>query len=152
MQEILLQIFRMIHIKVYMFLMITMLKSKNTFVCFMILKMNWKNKTTCQCIFIAAGISISRQILMDISHLKWLKELEILDEYISNFESLTEKIERCQHRLEELSQEEPYKEKVHRYALLKEWIQLLRWLYTYNYLIMTVSQILRLLLLFWIYT
>ena len=62
---------------------------------------------------------------MDISHLKWLKELEIQDEYISNFESLTEKIERCQHRLEELSQEEPYKEKVHRYALLKEWIQLL---------------------------
>lgn len=53
------------------------------------------------------------------SHMKWLKELEmpdmyreILDEYISNLESLTEKIERYQHRLEELSQEEVYKEKV----------------------------------------
>lgn len=51
--------------------------------------------------------------------MKWLKELEmssmyreILDEYISLFESLTEKIERYHHRLEELSQEEPYKEKV----------------------------------------
>ena len=53
------------------------------------------------------------------AHMKWLKELEmssmyreILDEYISHFESLTEKIERYHHRLEELSQEEPYKEKV----------------------------------------
>jgi len=52
-------------------------------------------------------------------HLKWLKELEIrsmlreiLDEYISHFESLTENIERYKHRLEELSQKELYKEKV----------------------------------------
>lgn len=53
------------------------------------------------------------------SHMKWLKELEmpkmyreILDEYLSHLESLTEKIERYQHRLEKLSQEEPYKEKI----------------------------------------
>ena len=53
------------------------------------------------------------------AHVKWLKELEmrsmlreILDEYISHFESLTENIERYKHRLEELSQKELYKEKV----------------------------------------
>ena len=53
------------------------------------------------------------------AHVKWLKEIEmrsmlreILDEYISHFESLTENIERYKHRLEELSQKELYKEKV----------------------------------------
>lgn len=53
------------------------------------------------------------------AHIKWIEELEvsdmykeILNEYISHFRSLTEKIERYKHRLEELSQEEPYKEKI----------------------------------------
>lgn len=53
------------------------------------------------------------------SHIKWLKELEledmyreILNEYLSQLELLTTKIERFQNKLEELSQEEPYKEKI----------------------------------------
>lgn len=53
------------------------------------------------------------------AHIKWLKGLklnsmykEILDEYLSELERLTEKIERFQHKLEELSQEDSYKEKV----------------------------------------
>ena len=60
------------------------------------------------------------------AHMKWLKELEmsdmyreILDEYVSHIELLTEKIERYQHRLEELSQEEPYKEKIGQLRCLK---------------------------------
>lgn len=53
------------------------------------------------------------------AHIKWLRELklnsmykEILDEYLSQLELLTEKIERFQHKLEELSQEDSYKEKI----------------------------------------
>ena len=53
------------------------------------------------------------------AHIKWLKELklddmhrEILDEYLSRLEILTEKIERFQNRLEELSQKETYREKI----------------------------------------
>lgn len=53
------------------------------------------------------------------AHIKWIEELEvsdmykeILDEYLAHFKQLTEKIERYQHRLEELSQEEPYIEKI----------------------------------------
>ena len=53
------------------------------------------------------------------AHIKWIEELEvsdmyreILDEYISHFRLLTEKIERYAHRLEELSKEEPYEEKI----------------------------------------
>lgn len=53
------------------------------------------------------------------AHIKWLKELklndmhrEILDEYLSQLEILTEKIERFQNRLEELSQKETYREKI----------------------------------------
>lgn len=60
------------------------------------------------------------------SHIKWLKELElntlyreILDEYLSELEHLTEKIERFQYKLEELSQEEPYKEKIGELRCLK---------------------------------
>lgn len=37
---------------------------------------------------------------------------EILDEYLSELEHLTDKIERFQYKLEELSQESPYKEKI----------------------------------------
>lgn len=53
------------------------------------------------------------------AHIKWLRELEltsmykeILNEYLSELELLTEKAERFQHKLEELSQEDPYKEKI----------------------------------------
>jgi len=53
------------------------------------------------------------------SHIKWLKQVkvsemyrEILDEYIAEFESLQEKIERFTYRIEELSQKDSYKEKV----------------------------------------
>lgn len=60
------------------------------------------------------------------SHIKWLKELElkdmyreILDEYLSQLESLTEKIERFQNRLEELSQKETYKEKISKLRCIK---------------------------------
>lgn len=60
------------------------------------------------------------------SHIKWLKELElkemyreILDEYLSQLELLTEKIKRFQNRLEELSQKETYKEKISRLRCLK---------------------------------
>lgn len=60
------------------------------------------------------------------SHIKWLKELElkdmyreILDEYLSQLESLTEKIERFQNRLEELSQKETYKENISKLRCIK---------------------------------
>lgn len=60
------------------------------------------------------------------SHIKWLKELkldpmyrEILDEYLSQLELLETKIGRFQHKLEELSQEEPYKEKIGELRCLK---------------------------------
>lgn len=60
------------------------------------------------------------------AHIKWLKELEldkmyreILDEYLSQLELLTEKLERFQNKLEELSQKEPYKEKVGELRCLK---------------------------------
>ncbi|MEG0276295.1 MAG: IS110 family transposase [Coprobacillus sp.] len=53
------------------------------------------------------------------SHIKWLKGLEmkvmyreILDEYLSQLDLLTTKIERFQLKLEELSLKEPYKEKI----------------------------------------
>ena len=53
------------------------------------------------------------------AHIKWIEDLdvsdmykEILDEYLSHFKQLTEKIERYVNRLEELSQEEPYKKKI----------------------------------------
>lgn len=53
------------------------------------------------------------------AHVKWIEEIEmsdmyreIVNEYLSHYRTLTEKIERYQHRLEELSQEEPYKEKI----------------------------------------
>lgn len=61
-----------------------------------------------------------------LAHMKWLKELEmsamyreILNEYISHYESLTSKIERYQNKLAELSQEEPYKEKIGQLRCLK---------------------------------
>lgn len=60
------------------------------------------------------------------SHIKWLRELEmnemyreILDEYLSQLELLTEKIERFQNRLEELSQKETYKEKIAQLRCIK---------------------------------
>lgn len=60
------------------------------------------------------------------SHIKWLKELEladmyreILDEYLSQLETLTAKIERFQNKLEKLSLEEPYKEKIGKLRCLK---------------------------------
>ena len=53
------------------------------------------------------------------AHIKWLRGLElnsmykeILDEYLSQLEELTEKIERFQHKLEELSQKDSYREKI----------------------------------------
>ena len=53
------------------------------------------------------------------SHIKWLKELElnemyreILDEYLSELDSLSSKIERFQLKLENLSQEDTYKAKI----------------------------------------
>lgn len=60
------------------------------------------------------------------AHIKWLKELklndmhrEILDEYLSQLEILTEKIERFQNRLEELSQKETYREKIDQLRCIK---------------------------------
>lgn len=44
---------------------------------------------------------------------------EILDEYLSQLEILTEKIERFQNRLEELSQKETYKEKIGQLRCIK---------------------------------
>ena len=52
-------------------------------------------------------------------HLKWLKELEmnegykeILDEYLLTFQTLKDKIERLDRRIEEMASEEGYKERV----------------------------------------
>ena len=52
-------------------------------------------------------------------HINWMKELEIeglyreiLDEYLSELESLTDRIERFESKLIEISQEEAYKEKI----------------------------------------
>lgn len=60
------------------------------------------------------------------AHIKWLKELElsdmyreILDEYLSQLEILSEKIERFKHRLEELSQKETYNEKIGQLRCIK---------------------------------
>lgn len=60
------------------------------------------------------------------SHIKWLKELElskmyreILDEYLSELDSLTARIERFQNKLIELSQDEPYKDKIGELRCLK---------------------------------
>lgn len=60
------------------------------------------------------------------AHIKWLKELEladmyreILDEYLSQLETLTTKIERFQNKLEKLSLEEPYKKKIGELRCLK---------------------------------
>ena len=54
-----------------------------------------------------------------ISHIKWLKSLDLtglaketLSEYLVTYEYLTEKIERLDHRIEELASGEKYKEKV----------------------------------------
>lgn len=65
------------------------------------------------------GITYSGKSRWTQIHIKWLKEIElsklyreILDEYLSEYESLSEKIERYAHKLELLSQEERYKEKV----------------------------------------
>lgn len=44
---------------------------------------------------------------------------EILDEYLSQLETLTEKIERFKYRLEELSQKETYKEKIGQLRCIK---------------------------------
>lgn len=53
------------------------------------------------------------------AHIKWLRELNLgdidqiaLEEYLSHLDYLLTKIERFQSKLEELSQEEPYKEKI----------------------------------------
>lgn len=40
-----------------------------------------------------------------------------MDEYLSQLEILTEKIERFQNQLEELSQKETYKEKIQSYVV-----------------------------------
>lgn len=60
------------------------------------------------------------------THIQWLKELklndmhrEILDEYLSQLENLTEKIERFQNRLEELPQKETYREKIGQLQCIK---------------------------------
>ena len=60
------------------------------------------------------------------AHIKWLKELElsdmyreILDEYLSQLEILSEKIERFKYRLEELSQKETYNEKIGQLRCIK---------------------------------
>ena len=54
-----------------------------------------------------------------IAHIKWLKSLDLtglpketLSEYLVTYEYLTEKIERLDHRIEELASGEKYKEKV----------------------------------------
>lgn len=53
------------------------------------------------------------------AHIKWLKDLtlegmykDILEEYLSQLDLLNQKIERFKYKLEELSQEEAYKEKI----------------------------------------
>lgn len=60
------------------------------------------------------------------AHIKWIKSLElsdiyknILDEYLSELESIQTRIERFQLKLEEISQEEPYKEKIGQLRCLK---------------------------------
>ena len=60
------------------------------------------------------------------THIKWLKELEladmyreILDEYLSQLDVLNTKIERFQNKLEELSHEEPYEEKIGQLRCIK---------------------------------
>lgn len=60
------------------------------------------------------------------AHIKWLKELklndmhrEILDEYLSQLEILTEKIKRFQNRLKELSHKETYREKIGQLRCIK---------------------------------
>lgn len=60
------------------------------------------------------------------AHIKWINSLElseiyneILDEYLSEYDSLKTKIERFQTKLEEISQEETYKEKVGQLRCLK---------------------------------
>lgn len=61
-----------------------------------------------------------------ISHIEWLKGLEldpmyeeILEEYLSQLEILETKIGRFQYKLEELSQEAPYQEKIGELRCLK---------------------------------
>lgn len=44
---------------------------------------------------------------------------EILDEYLSQLEILTKKIERFQNRLEKLSQKETYREKIDQLRCIK---------------------------------
>ena len=60
------------------------------------------------------------------AHLKWMNGLElepefreILDEYLSEYDSLSERIERFKGRLEEMAQKERYKEKVEQLRCLK---------------------------------
>ena len=55
------------------------------------------------------------------AHLKWLRSLkpdglyhEILSEYLATFDSLNDKLERLDRRIEELSHDEDYDEKVHK--------------------------------------
>ena len=60
------------------------------------------------------------------THIKWLKKVEvsemyreILDEYIAEFESLQEKIERVSYRIDELSHKETYEKKIGEVRCLK---------------------------------
>ena len=66
------------------------------------------------------GIHYSGKSRWTTAHMKWLRELEfdsdtyrdILDEYLSELDNLLSKIERQLYRLEEISQEDTYQEKI----------------------------------------
>ena len=61
-----------------------------------------------------------------IAHIKWLRSVkleplyrELLDEYLATYDQLTDKIERFDNRIQELSETDSYKEKVSRLRCLK---------------------------------
>lgn len=61
-----------------------------------------------------------------IAHIKWLRSVEIaplyretLNEYLATYDQLTDKIERFDNRIQELSETDDYKEKVSRLRCLK---------------------------------
>lgn len=78
-----------------------------------------KLKQQINALLLRHGYHYSGKSKWTAAHIEWIEELEvsdmykeILNEYLSHFKQLAEKIERYKHRLEELSQEEPYKEKI----------------------------------------
>lgn len=67
------------------------------------------------------GFNFDGKSYWTIRHIKWLKSLEMdelfketLDEYMLTYEQLTDKIERLDQRIEELAQEEEYRENVNK--------------------------------------